>query len=141
MSNGGLHSITLLLGASVWLGCAASPAGGGAEPTASASVAPEPEPPPGPAPDEPVETGHACATATAACGGGSCTLKLKNDCEAPLTCAASMLLRCRTPTELVEAKGRERQTFPAKGAGEVVISANCTMGDPVQTSFTELKCQ
>ncbi len=111
-------------------------------PAASASVAaPEPEPPSEPPPPEPVETGHACATATSECGGGSCTIKMKNDCEAPLTCDAFMMLRCRTPTELVEAKGRERQTFPAKSADDLVVSANCTMGDPVQTSFTEMKCK
>jgi hypothetical protein len=111
-------------------------------PEASASaVAPEPEPPSEPAPPEPVETGHACATATSECGGGSCTVKLKNDCEAPLTCDAFMMLRCRTPTELVEAKGRERQTFPAKTPGELSVSTTCTMGDPVQTTFTELKCK
>jgi hypothetical protein len=111
-------------------------------PEASASVAaPEPEPPSEPPPPEPVETGHACATATSECGGGSCTIKMKNDCEAPLTCDAFMMLRCRTPTELVEAKGRERQTFPAKSTDDLIVSANCTMGDPVQTSFTEMKCK
>lgn len=111
-------------------------------PESSASVAaPEPEPPSEPPPPEPVETGHACATATSECGGGSCTVKMKNDCETPLTCDAFMMLRCRTPTELVEAKGRERRTFPAKSADDLIVSANCTMGDPVQTSFTEMKCK
>src|SRR5690349_9306261 len=74
-------------------------------PVASASVAAEPEAPSEPPPPEPVDTGHACATATSECGGGSCTIKMKNDCETPLTCDAFMMLRCRTPTELVEAKG------------------------------------
>ena len=94
-----------------------------------------------PAEPEPVQTGHACATVTGECGGGFCTVKIKNDCDQPLTCDAFALLRCRTPTDLVEARGRERKTFSAKAADEVVVQAKCTEGDPVQTELTELKCQ
>lgn len=123
------------------LGCASgTPTTDVAQASASAPPA-APEPPPEPAGPEPVETGQACATATKECGGGSCTIKVKNDCDKPLTCDAFALLRCRTPTELVEAKGRERQTFPAKAADDLIVTATCTMGDPVQTELTDLKCQ
>jgi hypothetical protein len=139
MRTGGLILSTLLV-LLVPYGC--SPRAEPVEPEApSATAAPEPEPPPGPAEPETVDTGHACASSKATCGGGACTLELKNDCETPLTCEAAILLRCRTPTELVEAHGRGRQTFPAKTPGELVITANCTMGDLVQTSFQSLACK
>jgi hypothetical protein len=141
MRFGGLPGLLAI--SSVLSACSSgTPASSGDAPQASASAAaPEPEPPPTPAEPEPVQTGHACATGTSECGGGYCTIKIKNDCDTPLTCDAFALLRCRTPTDLVEARGRERKTFPAKAADEVVVQAKCTEGDPVQTELTELKCQ
>ena len=100
------------------------------------------EPPPGPPEPEVVETGHACATAKTVCDGGSCALKLDNQCEAPLTCDGFVLVRCRTNTETVEARGRGRQTFPAKAENEMTISAGCTMGNAlVSTNLSELQCK
>jgi hypothetical protein len=76
------------------------------------------------------------------CDGGTCTLKLNNQCEAPLTCDGFVMVRCRTNTETVEARGRGRQTFPAKAENEMPISAGCTMGNAlVSTNLTELQCK
>ncbi|MBL9024456.1 MAG: hypothetical protein JNL21_19830 [Myxococcales bacterium] len=137
-AGGFLH---LLVSSSFLVACASGAAPAEEAQASASAVAPPPEPPPEPAGPEPVETGQACATATKECGGGSCTIKLKNDCEAPLTCDAFALLRCRTPTELVEAKGRERKTFPAKTTDDLIVTASCTEGDPVQTELTDLKCK
>lgn len=108
------------------------------EPSAAAPVVETPPLPPEP---EPVETGQACAKATVLCGGGACELKLKNECDAPLTCDAFMLVRCKAANDFIEASGRGRETFPAKTEGQVTVDANCTMGTIVQTSFSELKCK
>ena len=141
MQFGGMPALLAISSLSV--ACSSgTPTSSADAPQASTSApTPEPEAPPIPDEPEPVETGHACATATSECGGGFCTVKLKNDCDTPLTCDAFALLRCRTPTELVEARGRERKTFPAKVADEVVVQAKCTDGDPVQTELTKLTCQ
>jgi hypothetical protein len=114
------------------------------EPTAQPAVSmtpPEPDPGPAePAGPEPVQTGHECATAEATCDGGLCELKLKNGCDKPLTCDAFVVIRCKAGTDLVEARGRGRDTFPAKTDGKLDVTANCTMGSIVQTSLSELKC-
>lgn len=107
----------------------------------TSATAPVIEAPPLPPEPEPVETGQACAKATVLCGGGACELKLKNDCDAPLTCDAFMLVRCKAANDFIEASGRGRETFPAKTEGQVTVDADCTMGSIVQTSFSELKCK
>jgi hypothetical protein len=129
----------LLGSASLFLaGCGAAPPA--AEAVASAK-APEPDTPPAPPTPEPVETGRDCAKASALCEGDGCTLELDNQCDAPLTCDAFIMLRCQTNTEIVEARGRGRQTFPSKAKQELVVRSNCTMGALVGTYFSELKCQ
>jgi hypothetical protein len=108
-------------------------------PQASASVAPVDTAPVVITPDD-VATGRDCAKATSLCGEGACEVKLKNDCETPLTCNAFILVRCKAANDFIEASGRGRETFPAKTEGKLTVESNCTMGSIVQTSFTELKC-
>lgn len=88
-----------------------------------------------------METGHACASASAVCDGAVCTLKLKNECEAALTCNASMLLRCQAGTDVIEARARGGKTFPQKSEAELHLSANCTTGAIVQSNVSELTCK
>jgi hypothetical protein len=100
----------------------------------------------GPPEPEKVETGHECATADAVCDAGVCTIKFKNGCDKPLTCDAFMGLRCQAGTDIIEAKGRGRQTFPASAGGkasdgELHVTANCTTGSVVQSSITDLTCK
>ena len=95
----------------------------------------------GPPEPEKVETGHDCATAEAVCDGAVCTVKFKNGCEKPLTCDAFMGLRCQAGTDIIEAKGREKKTFPAKSEGDLHVTANCTTGSIVQSSITDLTCK
>ncbi len=127
-----------ILGSSI----ACGPSQGPHEPALSASVSAEPPPPPpGPPEPEKVETGHACASASAVCDGAVCTLKLKNECEAALTCNASMLLRCQAGTDVIEARARGGKTFPQKSEAELHLSANCTTGAIVQSNVSELTCK
>ena len=114
------------------------PKGHGANGFATAEPPPAPMGPPEP---EKVETGHDCATAEAVCDGAVCTVKFKNGCEKPLTCDAFMGLRCQAGTDIIEAKGREKKTFPAKSEGDLHVTANCTTGSIVQSSITDLTCK
>jgi len=134
---------SLVIGSIFLFGGCASGSAPVTEPSASAPVPVEAPPeklsPPEP---QPVETGQACAKATSVCEDGSCTIKLKNDCDAPLTCDGFVVARCRTPTDAVEARGRGKKTFASKAESELVISAVCTTGNQlIGTELSELKCK
>ncbi len=119
------------------------------------ACAPPPPPPAPPAPDplspaapkplrmstEPLQLGKPCATGESVCGGGVCDLKVKNDCDAPLTCDVVVTTSCTTSAGVAEATGRKRTTFAAKEEGKLNIGALCPEGSAMRTAVTDLKCK
>jgi hypothetical protein len=114
-------------------------------PTApSATSSPEvaaPPAAPAPAAKEPVETGKDCAKAVADCGGGVCTVTLKNGCAQAITCDLAVGSTCKARENMLEAAGRKRDTFAAQSEGELVVGAKCTEGDVLSTSVKSLSCK
>jgi hypothetical protein len=122
------------------LGC------GGAQPTPGPATATEPAPPPkaaasGPAAKEPVETGNECVKAEAQCEGGECVLFIKNGCEQPVSCDATMTVTCKANTDMMEAARRKRETYPAKSDGELRLVGNCESGEVLRTAMKSLACK
>ena len=132
-----------LLGAgalAVLLGCA------GAAPQPEPSTGPAPAPPPkagapGPAAKEPVATGNDCVKAEVQCDGGECVLSIKNGCEQPVSCDATMMATCKANTDMIEAERRKRETYPAKSDGELRLVGNCASGEILRTAMKSLTCK
>lgn len=117
-------------------GCAARPA------PESAPPASEPPPPPAAVPTAaPVETGKDCASGTARCGGGSCEVKVKNDCDQAVHCALELTATCATQTGAITASGGGRGTIGAHEADAFGAQATCPDGTVTHTEITKLACK
>jgi hypothetical protein len=92
-------------------------------------------------PVEPVESGKACAKAEAQCGGGVCALTLDNACAEPITCNLAILTVCQGPTDLMQVKGKTRDTVAAQKKSKLSLSANCNEGRVVSTKVESLDCK
>lgn len=116
----------------------------------SGPTAPEPDELGLPDQDEPVEgdgapesvdTGIACAKAEATCEGGVCTVAMNNTCEAPVTCELRIIALCQGETEVGEARGVGRDTFPVGYEGKLQAGADCEGRAVVGTQVDTLECK
>jgi hypothetical protein len=126
------------VGAALWMGCA--PAAPPPIPQPSATVAPVPDTPEVPSKED-VSSGKDCVKAQSQCGGGACDVTVQNGCDAPVTCDATLVVRCRDKTDFQEAKGRKRGTVGAKSNDTLNVSAECNSGEVVHTEFGQLSCK
>jgi len=133
-----LSGAALVVGSMLWTACAPPP-------PPPAPPAPDPLSPAAPKPlrmsTEPLNLGKPCATGESTCGGGVCDLKVKNDCDAPITCDVVVASSCTTAAGVAEVTGRKRTTFAAKEEGKLNIGALCPEGNVVRTAVTDLKCK
>jgi len=90
---------------------------------------------------EDVDSGKDCVKAQSLCGGGACDVTVQNGCAEPVTCDASIVVKCRDKTDFQEAKGRKRGTIGAKADDTLNVSAECNSGEVVHTEFGQLKCK
>ena len=121
------------------IGCSPAPP---PKPLAPASASVEvPAEPPSPATKEDVVTGKDCLKAQKLCAGGACDVTVQNGCDAAATCDAFATAKCKSSTQLLEAKGRKRATIPAKTDDTINVTAECSEGEVVYTDLTDLKCK
>jgi hypothetical protein len=117
---------------------------GGSQSAAPAPVAPSDVAPASLTPTAPVsmpiDTGKDCAKAEVRCGGGDCDAKVKNDCEAAVSCALKITATCETENGGVEAKGAERGSIAAHETGDVGAQAGCP-GRALHTEVETLVCK
>ncbi|HHH31645.1 MAG TPA: hypothetical protein ENK57_25310 [Polyangiaceae bacterium] len=95
----------------------------------------------GDAAPEAVDTGIDCAKAEATCEGGVCTVMMNNTCEAPITCELHILALCQGETEVGEARGVGRDTFPVGYEGKLQAGADCEGRAVVGTQVDTLACK
>lgn len=134
------RTIGLLAVAAALGGCSSPPPPPDPPPQPSATAAPAPEAPQE-IPREPVASGKDCVKAEAQCGGGVCALRLENKCEQPVTCALAILTVCEDKHDLIQVKGKARETFASGSTTEISAPAKCTSGAPVSTKVQGLECQ
>lgn len=92
-------------------------------------------------PVEAVQTGKDCTKAEAQCGGGVCVVTVDNTCAEPVTCGLGILTVCQGQTDLMQVKGKTRDTIAAQKKSKLSISANCTEGRVVSTKVDSLECK
>jgi hypothetical protein len=68
-------------------------------------------------------------------------VEVKNGCDQPVTCEVGVGAVCKTDAEMIDAKGRGRDTFPAKADGKLSVAANCTRGTVMTTAVKEMRCR
>ncbi len=95
----------------------------------------------GDAAPESVDSGIDCAKAEATCEGGVCTVAMNNTCEAPVTCELRIIALCQGETEVGEARGVGRDTFPVGYEGELQAGADCEGRAVVGTQVDTLECK
>jgi len=135
----GWGALALLVSSTAWLvGCSSNPP-------------PDPPPPPpapvpdldvveGPAEAEDIDAGKDCVSAEAVCDLGLCTAKLRNNCEAPVTCALEVLAMCQGTTDAGEARSKSRGTVAAGEEGEISAAADCEDQAVASTIVESLSC-
>lgn len=120
--------------------CAAC--GGAAPPPAEAapatSLAPVSDTPPASAP---VDTGKACATAQGRCGGGACSVTIKNGCDSSVRCELDVLAQCEAQSGSAEATGKGRDSFAPGASGDLGANATCADGRVTRTEVSKLVCR
>lgn len=139
-----LHAVAVLAFA-LALALALVACGGAAPaPQAPASSA-GPSSPPAPVADvpesAPVDSGKDCAHATGKCGGGTCALTIKNDCDQPVHCDLQVSATCETQNGTVAADGADRATIAAHESGDLGAQATCAGGPVVHTEVQKLVCK
>lgn len=133
----GLAAVALAAG-----GCSSpSPPPADSPPSATSEPAATAAPTSQAIPVEPVDSGKACAKAEAQCGGGVCEISLDNTCAEPVTCNLAIVTVCQGQTDLMQAKGRTRDTFAAQKKSKMSISATCNEGRIVSTRVDALECK
>jgi len=88
-----------------------------------------------------IDSGKSCAKAEARCGGGACSVKLKNDCDAPVRCHLSITTTCDTQGGTSAANGEDHATIAAHEAGVLDAQAGCSSGPTVRTEVDKLSCK
>lgn len=125
--------------------CALAAAGCSAAPPPPPPTPPAPPPAqpeaPTPAEKEPVDAGNECIKATAECGGGVCSVAVKNTCEQAATCNVAIVTTCQSGTAMVEAAGRGRDTFAGNSEGQLNVKAACNEGEVRHTAVKSMSCK
>jgi hypothetical protein len=89
----------------------------------------------------PIDSGKDCAHATGKCGGGTCALTIKNDCDQPVHCNLQVAATCETQNGTVAADAGDRTTIAAHESGDLGAQATCAGGPVVHTEVQKLLCQ
>jgi hypothetical protein len=109
--------------------------------------APSAQPPAAPTPvadvpeSAPIDSGKDCAHATGKCGGGTCAVTIKNDCDQPIRCDLQMTATCETQNGTVAADGADRATIGAHESSDLGAQATCAGGPIVHTEVQKLACK
>lgn len=88
-----------------------------------------------------VDAGKDCVKAEAECSGGLCDVTVKNGCDQPVTCDVGIGAVCKTDAEMIDAKGRGRDTVAAKANGKIQVVANCQRGVVMTTEVKDMHCR
>lgn len=119
--------------------------GGGTPAPQGPASSPAPPAPPVPVADvpqsAPVDSGMDCAHATGKCGGGTCALTIKNDCDQPVHCELQVAATCETQNGTVAANGGDRTTIAPHESGDLGAQASCSGGPIVHTEVQKLACK
>ncbi len=119
--------------------------GGGTPAPQAPAPSAEPAAPPTPVADVPqsarVDSGKDCAHATGKCGGGTCALTIKNDCDQPVHCDLQVAATCETQNGTVAANGGDRTTIAPHESGDLGAQASCSGGPIVHTEVQTLVCK
>ena len=93
------------------------------------------------APQEgPIDSGKDCAHATGKCGGGTCALTIRNDCDQPVHCELQVSATCQSQNGTDAANGGDRTTIAAHESGD--LGAQATRSGPVvHTEVEKLVCK
>jgi hypothetical protein len=88
----------------------------------------------------PIDTGKDCAHATGKCGGGTCNVTIKNDCDQPVHCELQVSATCQSQNGTDSANGGDRTTIAAHETGDLGAQASCS-GPVVHTEAEKLVCK
>ena len=118
---------------------------GGEQPAPQAPPTPPSAAPPvgtaSPPPSAAIETGKDCAKAEGRCGGGTCDVTVKNDCDQAVRCELQVAATCVTQDGTAAADAGDRATVAAHETGSIAAQATCTGGSVVHTEVGKLTCR
>jgi hypothetical protein len=129
------HFVAVLFSIAACGGGTPAPQGPGpsAEPAPTAPAAGAPQ-------SGPIDSGKDCARATGKCGGGTCALTIKNDCDQPVHCELQVSATCQSQNGTDAANGGDRATIAAHESGDLGAQATCS-GPVVHTEVEKLVCK
>ena len=107
-------------------------------PIAAPPVPVEPEVPAAP---EVIATGNDCTTAKGSCEGGVCSVDVTNRCEVAVTCELTAMSVCRADTTSGEARGKGRNTVPARETVQIQAQGDRVSARVVATQLVGLRCR
>jgi hypothetical protein len=86
------------------------------------------------------DSGKDCAHATGKCGGGTCDLTIKNDCDQPVRCELQVSATCQSQSGTVGANGGDKTTIGPHETGDLGAQATCA-GPVVHTEVEKFVCK